>query len=117
VTGAESHGLAAVAEGFRRDESSAAELAAAFVDAVVFCRREEYVGFSAVGDEGAGYIPMYSSETTLVEGEGPCDWFAAQGGDMLLLVPEGYGVVLDHGTAGEVWLAASAISRETVAKV
>jgi SseB protein N-terminal domain len=101
------------AKSFRAGTLSGDELSDAFGAATLYCFLADEPGFMAVGEPGAGFIPMYSSEEALTAAEGSTAWFAAKGLDLLQLVPEGYGVVLDPGTDGEICLAPWAIRRES----
>lgn len=104
--------VAEAARFFRAGSLTGDELSDAFGAATLYCFLAGEPGFMAVGEPGAGFIPMYSSEDALNAAEGPSAWFAALGHDLLQLVPEGYGVVLDPGTESEICLAAWAIRRE-----
>lgn len=106
--------LTEVARLFRKGEISAEGLSFAFAESVLFCRRGDDLTFAAIGEEGAGLIPMYSSELTLFRGEGACGWFTGTGKTLLPLVPLGYGVVLDFCNDSQVVLAALAIRRPDV---
>jgi hypothetical protein len=97
---------------FRAGTLTGDELSDAFGTATLYCFLAAEPGFMAVGEPGAGFIPMYSSEEALTAAEGSTAWFAAKGHDLLQLVPDGYGVVLDPGTDSEICLAAWAIRRE-----
>jgi len=103
--------LSDVARRFRLGEASGEELSFVFGEAMLYCVKPEQPGFMAVGEPGAGFVPMYSSEIALARAEGECEWFAAKGVDLVPQVPEGYGIVLDHGSDAEVTLAAWAIKR------
>lgn len=107
--------VAEVARRFRAGGASGDVLTDAVVEATLYCFRGDEPGFMAFGEPGSGFVPMYSSPETLVHVEGDeCPWFAAKGGDLLRLVPEGYGVVLDPGAESEICLAAWAIRRDVV---
>ena len=109
--------VAEAARLFRAGTLSGDELSDAFGAATLYCFLADEPGFMAVGEPGAGFIPMYSSEEALTAAEGPSAWFAAKGRGLLQLVPEGYGVVLDPGTDSEICLASWAIRREPQALV
>ena len=69
---------------------------------------------AALGEAGAGYLATYSSLETLAAHVGECDWAAAPGRDLLELVPEGYGVVVDPAGPHPALLAAGALRRGVV---
>ncbi len=100
------------AKAFRAGTLNGDDLSDAFGAATLYCFLADEPGFMAVGEPGAGFIPMYSSEETLTAAEGSTAWFAAKGRDLLQLVPEGYGVVLDPGSDSEICLAPWAIRRD-----
>ena len=104
-----------VARDFRLGVVSAETLSLAFSDAVFFCRRGEEFAFQALGTPQRGIIPFYSSEESLARAEGPCAWFSATGLELIAMVPDGYGVVIDLGSVNQVALAPWAIrpQRET----
>jgi hypothetical protein len=103
--------FAEVASKFCRDEATGEELSRALEHTILFCRRGDEVGFMAFGDEGEGWIQMYSSDLALARAEGACPWFSAPASDLLALVPAGYGVVFDRGSDSEVSVPSDAISR------
>ena len=71
----------------------------------------------AVGPEGAGLVAVHTSAERLAAYAGECDWASASGGDLLELVPDGYGVVVDPGGPFTVVLPAAAIRRGVVVVV
>lgn len=60
-----------------------------------YFQRGESPGFVAVGEPGAALIPTFSSPTELVRYAGACEWFSTTGEDLMTLLPEGYGLVVD----------------------
>ena len=68
-------------------------------------------GLVAVGPPGAGRVLTFSSLERLAAVCGECDWLRTSGRDLLGLVPEGYGVLLDAGGADALELAHSALHR------
>ena len=60
-----------------------------------YFQRGESPGFVATGEPGAAVIPMFSSPTELVRYAGACQWFSTTGEDLMTLLPEGYGLVVD----------------------
>lgn len=75
------------------------ELPCAVRDALLrgrwYFQRGESPGFLAVGEPGAAVVPVFSSPTELVRYAGACEWFSTTGGDLMTLLPEGYGLVVD----------------------
>ena len=69
---------------------------------------------AAFGPPGAGYIAMFSSLATLELHAGECDWASATGRDLLQLVPDGYGIVLDPAGPHPAVLPASALASGVV---
>jgi hypothetical protein len=69
---------------------------------------------AAFGPPGAGYIAMFSSLATLELHAGECDWASATGRDLLQLVPDGYGIVLDAAGPHPAVLPASALGSGVV---
>ena len=57
---------------------------------------------------------MYSSLATLALHAGECDWASATGRDLLQLVPDGYGIVLDPAGPHPAVLPATAIESGVV---
>lgn len=86
----------------------------AFLRARVFCQATEppaHPGVLALGGPGNGVVPVFSSLEELGRfraardetGE-PVRWFATSGADLLGLVPDGYGVLVDPGSDHAVLL-------------
>jgi SseB protein N-terminal domain len=69
---------------------------------------------AAFGPPGAGYVAMFSSAATLELHAGECDWASATGRDLLQLVPDGYGIVLDPAGPHAAVLPATAIQSGVV---
>ena len=90
-----------------------ADLPGDFETAILYVQRVPGAGgrpaVAAFGPPGAGFVAMYSSLTTLALLAGECDWASAAGRDLLQLVPEGYGVVLDPTGPHPAVLPAKAI--------
>ncbi len=110
------------------DPTSLAEAAALFVErhldsaafAAVFAAEEVYAvrppppappGLVAVGEPGTGHVLVFTSLDQLGRRAGECDWLRTTGHDLLSLVPEGYGVVVDVAGDHPVALPASALRR------
>ncbi len=95
--------LAEAARGFKGGQIDAEDFIAQLLQSELYCRRGPEIGFQAWGPPGQGWVSVYSSERTLLAGEGEaCPWFSGPGADLLRLVPDGYGVVLDPGSDSEV---------------
>ncbi|MGH9247333.1 MAG: SseB family protein [Acidimicrobiales bacterium] len=110
---------------FQADELTAEEFTEVFMRSRVYCVRPERPGFLAVGPRGGGHIPVFSSLTELARyaakfpepyADG-VDWFSTTGEDLLSLVPEGYGLVIDVASDDAVHLDAAAIQRKPVLTV
>jgi hypothetical protein len=71
-------------------------------------------GLLAVGEPGAGHILVFTSVAELARRAGECDWLRTTGDDLLSLVPDGYGVVVDAAGDHTVALPASALHRGPV---
>ncbi|MDQ1599616.1 MAG: SseB protein N-terminal domain [Actinomycetota bacterium] len=69
---------------------------------------------AAFGSPGAGYVAMFTSLATLELHAGECDWASATGRDLLQLVPDGYGIVLDPAGPHPAVLPASALGSGVV---
>jgi SseB protein N-terminal domain len=112
-------------ERFVTGSLSAAEFTDRFRQSRVYALRRESPGFVAVGPPGAGYIPIFSSLTELARygatfpsryAEG-VDWLSTTGEDLLTLLPEGYGLVVNVASEHAVRLDATAIDRQPVLTV
>ena len=68
----------------------------------------------AVGQPGAGYVAFFSSFESLAAHAGECDWASAPGRDLVDLVPEGYGLVVDPAGPHPAVMAARAMRRAVV---
>lgn len=98
---------AARSGGMEEDREAAREAFEAFLGARVFCQATgpgAAPGVMALGSPGDGIVPVFTSLEELArflaargETEG-ADWFATTGEDLLGLIPDGYGVLLDPGT-------------------
>ncbi|MFG1943150.1 SseB family protein [Nonomuraea sp. NPDC048826] len=70
----------------------------------LYCEAGETPGFIAVGPPGEGLVPAFTLPEGLAayaeaKGQSEPRYFSATGRDLLALVPEGYGVLVDPGTA------------------
>jgi hypothetical protein len=109
-------------ERFAGGDLTGEELTDRFLAARVYALRTEKPGFVAVGTPGAGYIPVFSSLDEVARyavqfperyGEG-IDWLSTTGEDLLTLVPNDYGLVLDVASDHAVRLDANAIGDKPV---
>ncbi len=95
-----------------------AELPVDFETAILYVQRvpgpSGRPAVAAVGPPGAGYVAMYSSLATLALHAGQCDWASGTGRDLLQLVPDGYGVVLDPAGPQPAVLPARAVGSGVV---
>src|SRR5690349_5292548 len=88
------------------------ELREVFLSARLYCQAAERPGVLALGEPGAGVVPVFTSldgltayVTTRGETEG-ARWFSTLGEDLLTLLPTGYGLLIDPGTGHATVLAA-----------
>ncbi len=85
-------------------DGSPQELREAFVSARLYCQAAERPGTLALGEPGAGVVPVFTSLdglTAYVTARGESEgarWFSTLGGDLLTLLPAGYGLLIDPGT-------------------
>jgi hypothetical protein len=88
-------------------------LHAAFCGAQVFCQAGERPGFLALGSRDAEdrAVPAFTSLVELARFAGQTAWFSALGQDVLNLLPDGYDIVVDPGTARAVRLRGDATAR------
>ncbi|MFI6708022.1 SseB family protein [Nonomuraea sp. NPDC050478] len=77
----------------------------AFLRTRLYCQATESPGVVAVGPPGAGLVPAFTLPEALAafaaagKDETEPRFFSATGKDLLDLIPEGYGVLVDPGTA------------------
>lgn len=85
---------------------------AIFSGAKVFCPRGERPGFLALHDTPQPVIPMFSSVTELRRYSGEeSRFFTVTGGEVLDLLPAGYGIILDIEGEHRVMFDAQAIEQ------
>jgi hypothetical protein len=112
--------LADVAAAVAAGTADAAELHAAFLAATVYGERRgdsSGPGFRALGEPGAGVVPVFSSVEQLALARGTVAWFACTGADLLTELPAGYDLLLDMGGAQPLRLRPAALSRQVVIEV
>jgi hypothetical protein len=71
-------------------------------------------GLVAFGEPGAGHVLVFTSLDQMARQVGECDWLSTTGDDLLSLVPDGYGVVVDAAGDHPLALPASALHRGLV---
>jgi prepilin-type processing-associated H-X9-DG protein len=94
-----------------------AAFAAAFATGEVYAVRPPPPappGLVAVGEPGAGHVLVFTSLAEMARHVGECDWLRTTGDDLLSLVPDGYGVVVDAAGDHPLALRASALRRGPV---
>lgn len=106
--------LALAAAAFADGNLGSAVFAAAFATGEVYAVRPPPPappGLVAVGEPGHGHVLVFTSLEEVARGAGECDWLRATGDDLLSLVPDGYGVVVDTAGDHPFALPASALRR------
>jgi SseB protein N-terminal domain len=109
--------LARAAKAFAAGFLDSASFAAAFATGEVYAVRPpppSPPGLVALGEPGSGHILVFTSLDELGRRAGECDWLRTTGGDLLSLVPEGYGLVVDAAGDHPLVLPASALHRGPV---
>ena len=110
--------LAAALAAWHADAIDAVQLQAAFEASTVYVQRttteDGRPAVVAVGQPGAGYVAFFSSLESLAAHAGECDWASAPGRDLVDLVPEGYGLVVDPAGPHPAVMPATALRRAVV---
>jgi hypothetical protein len=110
--------LGAALDAWHAGVIGAEQLQAAFDAATVYVQRtttdDGRPAVVAVGPPGAGYVAFFSSLASLAAHAGECDWASAPGRDLVDLVPEGYGLVVDPADPHTAVMPASAMRRGVV---
>ena len=110
--------LATALAGWQADVIGAEQLQRAFDTATVFVQRtttdDGHPAVVAVGQPGAGYVAFFSSLQSLAAHAGECDWASGPGRDLVDLVPEGYGLVVDPAGPHPAAMPAAAMRRGVV---
>jgi hypothetical protein len=109
--------LAQAAALFAAGQLDSAAFAASFATGQVYAVRPPAPappGLVAVGQPGAGHVLVFTSLAELARRAGECDWLSTNGDDLLSLVPDGYGVVVDVAGDHPLALPASALHRGPV---
>jgi len=94
-----------------------AAFAAAFATGEVYAVRPPPPappGLVAVGEPGEGHVLVFTSLDEMARRAGECDWLRTTGDDLLSLVPDGYGVVVDAAGDHPLALPATALRRGPV---
>jgi hypothetical protein len=106
--------LAQAATAFAAGLIDSAAFAAAFAIGEVYAVRPPPPappGLVAVGEPGAGLVLIFTSLDALGRRAGECDWLRTTGDDLLALVPDGYGLLVDAAGEHPIVLPASALHR------
>ena len=103
--------LARVASAFSAGRVDSAAFAAAFAAGRVYALRPAHPGLVAVGEPGGGHVLVFTSLDELGRHAGECDWLSTTGDDLLALVPDGYGVLVDAAGDHPLALPATALHR------
>lgn len=109
--------LAQAAALFADGHLDSAAFAAAFATGDVYAVRPPPPappGLVAVGEPGAGHVLVFTSLDEMARRVGECDWLRTTGDDLLSLLPDGYGVVVDAAGDHPLALSASALHRGPV---
>ncbi len=110
--------LGAALAAWHADAIDAVQLQAAFEASTVYVQRtttdDGRPAVVAVGQPGAGYVAFFSSFESLAAHAGECDWASAPGRDLVDLVPEGYGLVVDPAGPHPAVMPARAMRRAVV---
>lgn len=69
-----------------------------FLRSRLYCQAGERPGVVAVGPAGEGLVPAFTSPEALARHTGGGNFFSTIGRDLLDLLPDGYGVLVDPGT-------------------
>ena len=110
--------LAAALAAWHADAIGFDQLQAAFDASTVYVPRtttdDGRAAVVAVGQPGEGYVAFFSSLESLAAHAGECDWASAPGRDLVDLVPEGYGLVVDPAGPHPAVMPARALRRAVV---
>jgi hypothetical protein len=109
--------LAQAAALFAAGHLDSAAFATAFATGEVYAVRPPPPappGLVAVGEPDAGHVLVFTSLDELARRCGEGDWLRTTGDDLLSLLPDGYGVVLDAAGDHPVALPVSALRRGPV---
>jgi hypothetical protein len=109
--------LARAAAAFADGQLDSAAFAATFATGEVYAVRPPPPappGLVAVGEPGRGHVLVFTSLEEVARQAGECDWMRTTGDDLLALVPDGYGVVVDVAGDHPLTLPASALHRGPV---
>jgi len=106
--------LARAASAFAAGRVDSAAFATAFAAGRVYALRPPHPappGLVAVGEPGGGHVLVFTSLDELGRQAGECDWLSTTGDDLLALVPDGYGVLVDAAGDRPLALPATALHR------
>jgi hypothetical protein len=106
--------LTRAATAFATGRIDSAAFAAAFATGEVYAVRPPAPappGLVAVGEPGSGHVLVFTSLAEVARRAGECDWLRTTGDDLLALVPDGYGVLVDAAGEHPLVLPPSALRR------
>ena len=110
--------LAAALAAWHDEGLDAEQLQAEFEASTVYVQRtttdDGHAAVVAVGQPGAGYVAFFSSLESLAAHAGECDWANAPGRELVDLVPDGYGLVVDPAGPHPAVMPARAMRRAVV---
>ena len=109
--------LARAAEAFAAGLMDSASFATSFAAGEVYAVRPPSPappGLVAVGEPGGGLVLVFTSLDELGRRAGECDWLRTTGDDLLSLLPDGYGLLVDAAGEHPLVLPASALHRGPV---
>ena len=109
--------LARAATAFAAGLLDSAAFAAAFATGEVYAVRPpppSPPGLVAVGEPGQGHVLVFTSPDQLGRRAGECDWLRTTGEDLLALIPDGYGLLVDVAGEHPLELPAGALHRGPV---
>ena len=102
------------AASFTAGGADSAAFSAAFASGQVYAQRPPPPtppGLLAVGGRGSGYVLVFTSLDQLARYAGECDWLRTTGADLLALLPDGYGLLVDPVSDHSIVLPSHALRR------
>jgi len=106
--------LTSAAASFTAGGSDSVAFSAAFAAGQVYAQRPPPPappGLLAVGDPGSGHVLVFTSLDELGRYAGECDWLCTTGADLLALLPDGYGLLVDPVSDHSIVLPSRALRR------
>jgi hypothetical protein len=106
--------VALAACAFARGEIDGSAFADVFTASTLYCHAPESPGFVPVGEPGHEEVPVFTSPYELAlygqaRGIERLQWFSTTGEDILQLLPDGFGIVVDIAGETTLRLPATAI--------